>query len=238
MPSAGAVGASRSSATSLRRRFRRCWPKMEKWLGYRMALSMGAGLDRMLKSRGSLCHRHQGSNQFTTDPDQLLHPTCDHDRSGASARRGQYRHSCRFNGTSAGLTAACRRIKILTWSWAARQVFVRRPRPDRHPNVSRHAPGSHGRHSSWRNSPGFTGVYGSAFLRTGSPSGLWLGNLSALTQFMALNGLGYRNITGAWNTATNLPGTGCKPDAWFYDTSDETIVLQWNITTFPAGASV
>lgn len=80
------------------------------------------------------------------------------------------------------------------------------------------------------------GVYGSAFLRTGSPSGQWLGNLSALTQFMALNGLGYRNITGAWNTGTNRPGQGCAPDAWYYNATEEFIELQWKTATFPAGA--
>ena len=79
---------------------------------------------------------------------------------------------------------------------------------------------------------------GVAVLRQASPNGLWLTQLQNMVQFMAQNGLGYRNIAGAWNTPQNTPAAGCTPDAWFYDPVAEQIVLQWYQASLPSGTAL
>ena len=66
-----------------------------------------------------------------------------------------------------------------------------------------------------------------AFLRQAPPTGNWLQNLSNYTQYMAQAGLGFRNITGAWNGPQNTPGPFAAPMDWYYNPSLEMIELQW-----------
>jgi Lipase (class 3) len=71
------------------------------------------------------------------------------------------------------------------------------------------------------------------FLRQAPPSGTWLGYLSNFVQFMAQTGLGYKNITGAWNGPNNTPGPGAAPMDWWYNPSKEMVELQWKSAQWP-----
>jgi len=73
----------------------------------------------------------------------------------------------------------------------------------------------------------------SAFLRNAQPSGIWLTQLANLTQYMAEAGLGYRNITGAWNGPGNVTGPGAQPMDWWYNPSLEMVELQWKQAQWP-----
>lgn len=71
------------------------------------------------------------------------------------------------------------------------------------------------------------------FLRQASPTGAWLQNLANLARQMAQDGLGYRNITGAWNGANNVPGLSSAPADWYYNASLQMIELQFTKLQFP-----
>jgi len=73
-----------------------------------------------------------------------------------------------------------------------------------------------------------------AFTREASFSPTYQTQLQIYLGYMAAVGLGYRNISGAWNqltgsppVTTNLPGPWCKPTYWYYDPTAEQIILLW-----------
>lgn len=80
--------------------------------------------------------------------------------------------------------------------------------------------------------------FSAAFLRTANPGGPYLTAMANMFQRMALNGLGYRNITGAWNGPNNVPGPGAAPMDWYYNPSVEMIELQWKSPQWPGSTFV
>jgi hypothetical protein len=82
------------------------------------------------------------------------------------------------------------------------------------------------------------------FLRNASFNAVYQTQLWNLLAYMAQTGLGYRNITGAWNAVNNAPGPYSAPDRWFYDTGNQQVQLWWknvgaspNPPFFPVGMS-
>lgn len=69
--------------------------------------------------------------------------------------------------------------------------------------------------------------------RQAPPNDALLSNYAGMTLYMARNGLGYRNIAGAWNGAGNVPGPSSAPMDWVYNESQQMVELQWKAAQFP-----
>jgi hypothetical protein len=75
--------------------------------------------------------------------------------------------------------------------------------------------------------PGPGANFPATFLRFAGFTGQYQANLWNMIAYMATTGLGYRNITGAWNSPNNVPGPYSTPDTWYYDNTKQQIWLCW-----------
>lgn len=66
-----------------------------------------------------------------------------------------------------------------------------------------------------------------AFLRNPAFKSTYIANVNNMIAYMAQVGIGYRNITGAWNGPNNTNGPYSAPARWVYDTTNEQIQLWW-----------
>lgn len=71
--------------------------------------------------------------------------------------------------------------------------------------------------------------YAKSFLRTLRPVGFWIALLADYVSQLCKDGLGFRQIAGAWNVA-NSPGPYSSPDSVFYNAAMQMIELQWVAT--------
>jgi hypothetical protein len=76
---------------------------------------------------------------------------------------------------------------------------------------------------------------GNVFNRQSPPSGLWLQQLQNYVQALAVRGLGFRNIGGAWGGANNQNVPFSGPSDWTYDPSAEMVTLLWLPGQCPVG---